>query len=102
MPISPESRSSAKRREMRDGSAGVAIIFEGNRLTLQEKDGRLKAAATRLRGEKFAVGGHVFVAAAGEVEDDQIVQRKARACRFGKEGLRVKRPATAFGRAAFD
>src|SRR5947209_4320941 len=59
MPSSPAARSSAKRFEMRVGLAATAFIIW-----------------TRLK-ETF-VGVHVLIAAAGKIEDDQVVFGKLR------------------------
>ena len=42
----------------------------------------LEKSVLSLFGKEFGVGGHVFVAAAGEIEDYEVVRREAteRAC----------------------
>src|SRR6266481_6439575 len=60
MPSSPEARSSAKRLEIRVKLGKAAAIACGKRL------------------EQTGISAHVLVAAAGEVEDDEVVLAHAR------------------------
>src|SRR6266481_6131557 len=72
MPSSPEARSSAKRLEIRVKLGEAAAIACGKRL------------------EQTGISVHVLVAAAGEVEDDEVVVAHAREA-FDEPGDGVRR-----------
>src|SRR5260370_29428424 len=81
MPSSPEARSSAKRLEIRVKLGEAAAIGCGKRL------------------EQTGISVHVLIAAAGEVEDDEVVLAHAReALDQTSDGVRrFERGNNAFG-----
>src|SRR5271154_286806 len=86
MPSSPLSRSCAKRREMRVELAGVFVM-------------QFVSCDMRQRLEQALIGVHVLVAAAGDVQDYQVVFAHFRNARLQsrKRMRRLQRRNNAFG-----
>src|SRR6266403_2257446 len=93
IPISPESRSSAKRRVMRVVRCTSALILECNRLTPRANDSpqnaQFRKRVTNGGNEQgpelsgfFAEGAgvsvHILVATARDIDDDQVFARELR------------------------
>src|SRR5271163_1847147 len=103
MPSSPDSRRTAKRLEMRVELEGEAVIWNRRKISRNEEkvgsaDNGIRPGKSghgvpcpyegkelrSFRTEEAGIGVHVFVAAAGEVEDDEVIGREPSATAVGR------------------